>query len=59
VVCTFSTSSKNIDFPAVLLVQLPQGATPVQLVFGRDITFKIITIVDWRAITDCEQKQFN
>jgi hypothetical protein len=33
------------------------GATPAQLVFGRDMIFNIKTIVDWRTITACKQKQ--
>jgi hypothetical protein len=33
------------------------GATPVQLVFRRDMIFNIKTIIDWRMITAHEQKQ--
>jgi Integrase core domain. len=33
------------------------GATPAQLVFGRDMIFNIKTIVDWRTITARKQKQ--
>jgi hypothetical protein len=33
------------------------GATPAQLVFGRDMIFNIKTIVDWKTITTRKQKQ--
>jgi Integrase core domain. len=33
------------------------GATPAQLVFGRDMIFNIKTIEDWRTITARKQKQ--
>jgi hypothetical protein len=33
------------------------GATPAQLVFGRDMIFNIKTIVDWKTITTSKQKQ--
>jgi hypothetical protein len=33
------------------------GATPVQLVFGRDMIFNIKTIIDWRTVTARKQKQ--
>jgi hypothetical protein len=33
------------------------GATPVQLVFGRDMIINIKTIIDWRTITAHKQKQ--
>jgi hypothetical protein len=33
------------------------GATSAQLVFRYDMIFNIKSIVDWRAITACKQKQ--
>jgi hypothetical protein len=33
------------------------GATPAQLVFGRDMIFNMKTIIDWRTITARKQKQ--
>jgi len=33
------------------------GATPAQLVFGRDMIFNLKAIVDWRTITARKQKQ--
>ena len=31
--------------------------TPAQLVFGRGMIFNLSTVVDWRAIILCKQKQ--
>ena len=33
------------------------GATPAQLVFGRDMIFNLKSIIDWRTITARKQKQ--
>ena len=32
-------------------------STPVQAVFGRDMLFKLMSIVDWRVVTDSNQQQ--
>jgi hypothetical protein len=33
------------------------GTTPVQLVFRHDMIFNMKTLIDWRMITACKQKQ--